>query len=343
MPSSGKTTILNSIDFCDVVHGSNSLREMCPEFDSLDYSGKDSVRKRLAESLLNKDTFIMDGHYLFGDEVAFTSEDGNLYDVIVYLYTDPDELKSRMALSDKNNKFLIYDIAEWQKTEIDSLRQYCWDNDKDFYVIDNPPINTYRDITEVLEFIKHINDGYSCVSYARECAASILGKINGDTVFLYDGDKTLTKEDSSSAVFGYKTNIYDGNFYTGYQSWKQSKEFALYHFDDLTSMPVHMNSKVSISDCANSFILTSGHERIWSYISKQLGVEYYCGIKMSADTKFFITKFIQKQGKRVIAYGDGMNDYYMLRQADIGYLIAREDGSVSRSLKGKTLEGLIIV
>ena len=29
-----------------------------------------------------------------------------------------------------------------------------------------------------------------------------------------------------------QTHLYDGNFYTGYQSWKQGKEFAGYCFED---------------------------------------------------------------------------------------------------------------
>ena len=40
---------------------------------------------------------------------------------------------------------------------------------------------------------------------------------------------------------------------------------------------------------------------------------------------------------------DSMNDYYMIRQADKGYLVRRADGSLSRSLKGKDLEGCLYV
>ena len=42
-------------------------------------------------------------------------------------------------------------------------------------------------------------------------------------------------------------------------------------------------------------------------------------------------------------YGDGMNDYYMLKQADEGFLVMKQDSSISRSLKGKDLEGLKLV
>ena len=69
----------------------------------------------------------------------------------------------------------------------------------------------------------------------------------------------------------------------------------------------------------------------------------YCGEQMSAETKYFIVKFLQEQGVRIVAYGDSMNDYYMLKQADEGYLIAKADGTLSRSLKYMDTEGITVV
>ncbi len=344
MPSVGKTHILNQIYFIEVVNGSKCLKEYDPDFDSRDAAGRERDRKVLARQLKEKENLIMDGHYAFGDEIAFTEDDGELYDVFLYLYISPDIIKKRMELSDKNRKYLKYDINEWQKLEIDGLRQYCHDNGKDFYVIDNPPTNYFEDISCIIRFIKDIINGYSNITYARMCADYIIKKSKTDTVVLMDGDKTLTIEDSSSAVFGYKTHLYDGNFYTGYQTWKQDEEFKQYSFEEnLTEIPVHFNEKVKTAITEDTFILTSGHKRIWSNISKYLGIDFFSGKQMSAETKLFITKYLQSAGKKVIAYGDGMNDYFMLKQADEGYLIAKNDGSISRSLKGRDMEGLIIV
>ena len=64
---------------------------------------------------------------------------------------------------------------------------------------------------------------------------------------------------------------------------------------------------------------------------------------MSAETKLYITQHLQAAGKRVIAYGDGMNDYYMLKQANQGFLVKRDNGSISRSLLGRDLEGIVVV
>jgi hypothetical protein len=114
MPTAGKTYILDKVDFLEVMSGSVLLREICPTFDSEDDHGKNMAREELAKRLLGVESFIMDGHYAFGDKVAFTDMDGQLYDVILYLYISPDVLIKRMRGSDKNKKYLSYDIEKWQ-------------------------------------------------------------------------------------------------------------------------------------------------------------------------------------------------------------------------------------
>ena len=343
MPAAGKSYLLDQVDFIEVKQGSRMLREICCDFDSKDDEVKRTIRRKLAKLLSSEDAFIMDGHYSFGDKIAFTESDGQLYDAFLYLYVSPEVLKKRMETSERNSKYLVYDIAEWQESEIESLRKYCHNNDKDFYIIDNPPENFFGDVTEVLEFIKAVANGYSCLGFAKKCSDEILKKTDSDTVVLMDGDKTITIEDSSYAVFGYSTHVYDGNFYTGYQSWRQDKEFKTYNIDALSEMPVALNEAVCEAFTDNTYILTSGHKRVWGYISQRLNIPFYQGVEMAAETKLFITKFLQYAGKKVIAYGDGMNDYYMLKQANTGYLVTKKDGTISRSLKARNLEGLILV
>lgn len=340
MPTSGKTFMLDHLDYIKVFHGSQMLREICPGFDALDDIGKTKARRELATRLLDVNEFIMDGHYSFGDQVVFTESDGQLYDAFLYLYVSPSVLADRMRVSERNRKFLSYDLDLWQAFEIESLRAYCHNNDKDFYVLDNPPGNTSDDISDAQEFIRALINGYSCKSLADRCVDTILTNCKSDTIILMDGDKTLTIEDSSNAVFGYTTHLFDGNFYTGYQSWRQSKEFSKYRVKTPTTMPVAINDRVLSAINDDTFVLTSGHTIVWSYISAQLNVPFFGGSEMSADTKYFVTKGLQRSGKKVIAYGDSMNDYYMLVYADEGYLVTKKDGSLSRSLKQRNIEGL---
>ena len=343
MPTSGKTFVLDKVDFMEVIVGSKLLRQYDPDFDKRDEAGREAARRAVAKIMLSKPEFIMDGHYAFGDEIAFTDEEGEMYDVYLYLYVDPKILEARIGASPKNRKYLKYNIAEWQKKEIRGLRDYCHLHNKDFFVIDNPPSNCFEDISIIIDFIRSIRAGYSCVSFANKCTDMILAQSKGEIITLLDGDKTLTIEDTSGKCFGYKTHLYDGNFYTGFQAWKQSIEFQQYSVPTFSEIPVQLNEKVFASLGEDAYILTSGHERIWSFISQKIGVPFFCGTEMSAETKYYITKRLQKAGKMVVAYGDGMNDYYMLKQADKGFLVTKQDGSVSRSLKNQDLEGLILV
>ncbi len=343
MPTAGKTFILDKIDFLDVIVGSKLLREYDPDFDKRDEEGREKDRKAVAELMLQRDNFIMDGHYAFGDEIAFTEEEGQMYDIYLYLYVAPEIIRERMKSSAKNQKYLKHDIELWQQREMDGLREYCHKNCKDFYVIDNPPENKSEDYSNVIEFLKQIVNGYSCAEFARDCAADILKLTDSQTIYLFDGDKTLTIEDSSKKIMGYTTNIYDGNYYTGYQTWKQYREFENYRpmLAPISSLQMNLELVGKLNE--SSFILTSGNESIWNVISNNLNVSCFSGNQMSAETKAYIVKYLKAAGRRVVAYGDGMNDYYMLREADSGYLVARPDGSLSRSLNSKNLEGITIV
>ena len=76
MPTAGKTYVLDKIDFIDVVVGSKLLREYDPDFDLRDEAGRAQDRKDVANIMKQRDHFIMDGHYAFGDEIAFTEDEG---------------------------------------------------------------------------------------------------------------------------------------------------------------------------------------------------------------------------------------------------------------------------
>lgn len=343
MPCAGKTHLLKQVDFMPVFEGSTMLKQLSPEFHSLPAGSKAQVRSQLARTLMSEDSLIMDGHYAFGSEIVFTEEDGVLYDLFLYLYVSPDVLKQRMAASAKNCKYLTCDLESWQQDEVTALRAYCHDHNKDFYVIDHPSQGYYQDCSDPLAFIRAIQAGFSCRSFAKKCSALILEQSAHSLVTLVDGDKTLIVEDSSEVFLNYRTCLYDGNFYTGFQSWRQGREFLAYELPNLNEFAVTPNPKVFQLLTGGAWILTSGHQQIWQHISRRYNLPYFAGEQMSAETKYFITKLLQEAGKTVIAFGDGMNDYFMLRQADRGYLITKAGGTVSRSLNHKSLEGLILV
>ena len=342
LPAAGKTYILDRINGIKVFHGSDMLFDLDKDFHNTDENGRKAARKELANSLLKKDDFIMDGHYSFGDNVVFTKEDGKLYDAFLYLYIEPRVLKSRMEKSSKNIKCLKFDIEKWQNTEIEKLREYCHEHNKDFYVIDNQDLGYFDDIDTVLKFIYAVSDGFSCVNFAKKTADNILTMSDHADIILTDGDRTLIREDSSSLI-GYKTHIFDGNFYTGFQRYLHHENMMKY---------TNASKKLNIPECTyndfvlkhmdNGFILTSGQPDIWKNISEKIKRPVFFGNQMSADTKFFITKFLQKN-KKVRAFGDSRNDYFRLKRADEAFLIAKPTGELSSSLKNRNLEGIHIV
>lgn len=345
LPTAGKSYILSAVRNLEVLSGSSLLKEIAPDFHDLTESQKEEVRQELALKLREKDRFIMDGHYSFGDNVVFTEADGQLYDTFLYLYVDPKIISERMSESIRNNKYLQYDIEKWQKFELESLRKYCHENNKDFYVIDNPGKGFFPDISLILEFIDSIVAGYSCVNFAKEVSDKIK---ESEVVSLIDGDRTFIKEDTS-ALLGYKTHLFDGKFYSGFQAWRHSRELADYlRFIDYSIQPIEslgiaLNEKIQDKINGCPVILTTGHYGSWKQIAEKYNMPLFYGPKMCSDTKYFIAKFLQSKGSKVIAFGDSMNDYFMLKQADESYLVLKADGSVSSSLSGRDLEGMVLV
>lgn len=350
LPGAGKSHLLEQIDFMRVIQGSVTMKKMFPQFDLLDEDEKNAVRKQFAEYLGKEKDFLMDGHYSFGDQVVFTESDGELYDVFLYLFISPQVLENRMRSSEKNYRYLEFDIEQWQKSEIYALREYCHQKDKDFYVIDQPEEGFFQELSPVVNFIRDISQGYSCVKFAGKCTEKILQKSGDkDIIVLTDGDKTISMEDTSRQLYGYTTNIFDNNFYTGYQSWMHGRNFEdnyghrkNIHMGEKAE-GLKMNTGIIERLHKDTYILTSGDKDIWETIAHRWNWQCFYGNAMSADAKYFIAKNLRRAGKYVIAYGDSINDYYMLKEADEGFLVAKADGSISRSLKGMDLGGICIV
>lgn len=197
LPTAGKSYLLNGVRNIEVLSGSSLLKKLAPDFHERSEDEKDKIRIQLASQLRKKDKFIMDGHYSFGDNIVFTEEDGQLYDTFLYVYVDPEIISKRMKDSVRNSKYLKYNIERWQLFEVESLRNYCHANNKDFYVIDNPTEESFSDISMALEFIDSIVCGFSCVKFAGDVVRQ---SPKAENVSLIDGDKTLIREDTSTVL-----------------------------------------------------------------------------------------------------------------------------------------------
>ena len=343
LPCAGKTTVFEGLTI-PVVHGSTELNRMASgRFSDLPDTKKNALRIRYAEQLKSRtDSFISDGHYSFLDDVAFTNADGELYDVFIYLYCVPETISERLKSSDKNRRFAglsVERIRKWQGFEIENLRAECHKRNKDFYVV--------KDISadELQAFIDSIENGFSSFGLAKDIANQIMHFYPQPCdIYICDGDKTIIEQDSFSVCTGgHVTHVFDGNFYTGYQAFMFTKEVENLSYDTEKLSTVDLNATIfDIVADKNYVILSSGIKMLWERLSERFALKnVIADTFISADTKYFVVKLLQERGYTVTAYGDGKNDYFMLKQADKSYLYIGKH--LSRSLRDSDLSGISLV
>lgn len=353
LPCAGKSSLLHQ--FPGAKCGRDELERIAlcnfnQGFAALSEPQKHTCRQAWALEMRQFDNLLTDGHYAFGSQVVFTPEDGACYDTFIYLYVEPTILKSRMAASAKNQKYLDFDLAAWQDFEIASLREFCLENYKDFYVIDDPSLSH-----DVKRFVDLVAEGkFSCLHQARQFVAQVQKTFEPESeLYVLDGDKTVSCEDSARFFLSYQTKIFDNNFYSGYQSWKHwqalsNLENELLHRSanseqnldkqlDLTALSLN-ESLLQQVDLSRAIMLTGGSSFVWSKLCQDLGIAHcFYGEAMSAECKFFTAHLLQDAGFQVHCYGDSMSDYYMLRYHQ-GTLVINQN--ISRSLKKVALDGL---
>ncbi len=343
LPCSGKTTLLDGLSV-PAVHGSKRLNEMSAgRFSELSDEEKNDLRIKYAQQLSKRqESFISDGHYSFFDEIVFTEADGELYDVFIYCFCDPEEISKRLKASAKNQRFAnlsIENIRKWQNKEVECLRRECHKRSKDFYVVKN--INSGK----LQGFIDTIEEGYSSFKLAKQIVDIITEAYPFPCeLHICDGDKTIIKQDSFRiCTDNYITHVFDGSFYTGYQSLLFSDEISSLNIDvsKLSMLDLNMTVYNMVAD-KNLVVLSSGIKELWEKIAARFGLEnVIANTLINADTKYYVIKLLHEKEYRIIAYGDGKNDFYMLKEADSGYLYI---GSyLNRSLRKTNVSGLILL
>ncbi len=345
LPCAGKTTQMALLPQCTVVHGSSMLNQLAGgRFSALCPKEQAVVRVAYTDYLrsLTAEIVLSDGHYSFLDEVVFTPADGDLYDAILYLYCPPETLAQRIATSEKNKKYRACSpatLAQWQDFEMERLRAACHTRGKDFYVVSDGQTSH----CQLGAFITALQNGLSPHSHAGELAAQMMALYpTPSEVVLVDGDKTLLQQDSFRFCCGGKTKVFDGDFYTAYQSFLFGAQLAETALSPQSEMLAALCCNEAITQRLQGkqwMVLSAGVGALWAQIGWQLGIAHlFAGHTICADTKYYVTKLLQQSGYRVVAYGDSKMDLYMLRAADEGYLYL--GGGFSRSLRTADLGGV---
>ena len=222
MPCAGKSTLMDRITDAKVINGSQELRRICGgSFLELSEEEKHQVRIKYTEYIngLNDEVIVSDGHYSFMETVAFTEAAGDLYDIFIYLYCSPENLKERSALYEKHAK--IEDessgsIRQWQEFDFIKVREDCQRRKNDFYVVSD----NEEEQNKFFDFLSLLREGFSSYDLATDICNQIMEQFNKqDILYMVDGDKTIIIQDSYRFCCNGKTKILDGDFYTGYQSF----------------------------------------------------------------------------------------------------------------------------
>ena len=346
LPCAGKTYLLEKLQGVQILHGSNELNKLSGgKFFELSEEEKHKTRIKYAEYVnsLSSKFVISDGHYSFLDDIVFTESDGILYDIILYLYCEPKILSDRFNQSQKNCKYKELSIAmieQWQNFEINSLRNECHKRNKDFYVISDGMIAN----SKFKSFLELLKSGFSSYKLAREIVSQIKDIYPNPTeIHLIDGDKTLIKQDSFRFCCNGKTTVFDGDFYTAYQSYLFGEELnkKTLNINNVESLVLNENIK-KMTDNAPYIILSSGITEVWKQISEYLSLKNVVANHMiSADTKYYVAKLLKEKNYKVIAHGDSKVDLYMLQEADESYLYIYN--KLSNSLIGENIKGINLI
>jgi len=365
--NSGKDYFINrataKIDNLSHVPGSATLRRLAlekygREFKSLTEAEQTDIRIAFTETAreIEEKTghIIVDGHYAFplGNDrynVVFTEADRSLYDVFLYLNTEP----GRIIENQKNarpgrepEKFSLQEIEAWQAFEIKNMSLMCQNLGRELLVLDG-------DFSCGLDFFSELLNSperFLPEAIARRIVESNLSWLTGaETIILMDCDKTLSLNDTTKSFceragkeIQTLREIFRGEYYTVYQFYRAKRYYdevkPAARYDEACAFAAEnapMNQAL-IKDILAAQIpavtmgVTSGLVEIWSLIQKKhnfpqiVACSAQAGRKgeyVSTMVKAAIVKELRALRKKVLALGDSPIDILMLERADQGYLV----------------------
>jgi hydrogenase maturation factor len=299
---------------------------------------------------------IIDAHYCFykNDSFrnAFTNKDRDVNDTFFYLDT-PANVIIEQANRDIKKKDIAFmtekEINVWKEFEIQSLRDICLNNNKEFVVLDNN-IEDCIDYFETLLLRTRdvLLDSKKIAKYIITKHQKLIDEYKN--IILIDCDRTISDNDttydfySSLGIDKQKLkNIFCGEHYTLYQFFRVAKLYAekdMLTYEDASTyaMGKAVLNMPLIEDIKHNGLnylsigITSGILRTWEKLQEKY--RFPCIITggsninvdkiiISREVKYQLVKNLKKKGKYVIAVGDSMVDIDMLNEADKGFVVAQ--------------------
>ncbi|MBQ7190053.1 MAG: AAA family ATPase [Kiritimatiellae bacterium] len=350
LPQSGKDTFIRKLTSLGFEHlpGSRTLKTLAlqeyqSEFSNLSENQKTLLRQKfitILQSMDGEKRIVVDGHYCFGNHIVFFPEEGIAYDVFIYLNTPPSVIHERLQKSERNIQYASFSerqLEEWQRLEIRQLSKICFDNRREFIVLDSSTEDS-------LLFLEHFFLKYPSLSSlvkAQEIADNIKKNCgNNKKIAIFDCDKTVSSHDITVSVFEvanisvkFLKQLFYNEPYTQFQFWKLHRLYDnLDQYEKVLKdavVQVDFNDFIlaKMDELRNNgykiFGLTSGITDAWKIINSRyrLFSDVYGGI-LSSAIKGYVVQILMESGFSVFACGDSTVDIFMLESASIGVIWA---------------------
>jgi phosphoserine phosphatase len=313
----------------------------------------------LAKLKDNYQNLIIDAHYSFyiNDELvtAFNKKDRETYDYYCYIDTPASKIIEQANLDlDENKKDVAFmneeQINKWKNHEIQSLKEICRQDNKEFIVLDN-------NITDCIDFFETLilstrNVLLDSNTIAQQIILANQQQIeNYDKIIVIDCDRTISNNDTTYDYCKYASiekqtlkEIFYGEHYSLYQFFRIAKLYAINDNEmtekasDYAANKAVLNTSL-LNDIADNgkdyltFGITSGILNIWKKIqniykfpailagSSNINTDNFI---VSRTVKYYLVKYLQEQKKEIIVIGDSIIDIDMLNAVNKSFIIAQD-------------------
>ncbi|OQO04047.1 hypothetical protein B0A48_10690 [Cryoendolithus antarcticus] len=378
LPGIGKTTLLNLLKellphdafaFCE---GSemvaNAAGGSLDTFRNADGNTNNLFRTQAIANIASEctasgKTGIVTGHYSFlnaGAEspgVVFSAAETRHYTHIIYLSASGEEIEQRCRDDARARVPLAAaEINRWAAKEVKELEPICYRNRILLSVLRIEQMSPIK----VAEVIASLIQRFHLQSPAlnEHCVTTVMNEFLSkqsatlQSVFIFDGDKTLRDEDTTESFW-----LFD---FAGYSDCALRQAAQLYreigsssftkYCAEVTSethvVPELRNIIASVEQHEHTavFVVTSGLRRVWEVVLRGLvenidmignnpfdeaGSEYV----VTPATKADVVAQLQDQGLEVWAFGDSPLDLPMLKKGDHRVVVVGKAATRSRSIK----------
>nr|XP_018913923.1 PREDICTED: uncharacterized protein LOC109041876 [Bemisia tabaci]XP_018913924.1 PREDICTED: uncharacterized protein LOC109041876 [Bemisia tabaci] len=380
---SGKTTIIRHLrhhldDIFVFFEGSGVIAQILPieAFKNKDDQEKHVIRceciSRIQKKCETEEKIgIVDGHASFfskEDKKSFpvyTDKDLEVYTHIIYLCPDISTIFERRKNDLRRNRehLSIECLQQWQTEELTLLRKICRENGILLKAVKSP-----EPLQEVLALVRDFAEHNEAVNLERAkkmLDAALCDSV--ETVFVFDGDKTLAPMDASE-MFWAETPAGVSPVSEALSISGPTQEYSYHSFrqvcllyeeaaEDInyekacreTAKRVNLHpelqeliKRASGQNHVGVIVITAGNRRIWELVLQSqglAGIQVIAGNRLkdgyvvSKDVKTSLVQHLRKKNLFVVSFGDSPLDMGLLKEANNAIVVVGPEDVRSKKMK----------